>query len=198
MRGKLDEARKNLNASLAKGADCRSADRTGACRCLGGTSGRSSRPRARECWPQVRMISRRWRFSPISKPNSRTIRVAAELYRRALAVQDSPALRTALARLPTSNSQRTGHELPTNTRFLTQVFCPAGVRWCGLSQARRQTVTLTEGTNIAATVSPDQKTIIMDLQGSLWSIPFQGGAAKQTHRSSAGTRASRLIRQRAV
>ncbi len=42
-----------------------------------------------------------------------------------------------------------------------------------------QTVTLTEGTNIAATVSPDQKTIVMDLQGSLWSIPFQGGPAKQ-------------------
>ncbi len=42
-----------------------------------------------------------------------------------------------------------------------------------------QTVKLTEGTNIAATVSPDQKTIIMDLQGSLWAIPFQGGAAKQ-------------------
>jgi Tol biopolymer transport system component len=42
-----------------------------------------------------------------------------------------------------------------------------------------QTVTLTEGTNMAATVSPDQKTIIMDLQGSLWSLPFQGGAARQ-------------------
>src|ERR1019366_1373495 len=42
-----------------------------------------------------------------------------------------------------------------------------------------QTVTLTEGTNIAATVSPDQKTIIMDLQGSLWSVPFQGGTARQ-------------------
>jgi Tol biopolymer transport system component len=43
----------------------------------------------------------------------------------------------------------------------------------------KKTVTVTEGTNIAATVSPDQKTIVMDLQGSLWSIPFEGGTAKQ-------------------
>ena len=42
-----------------------------------------------------------------------------------------------------------------------------------------QTVTLKEGTNLAAAVSPDQKIIIMDLQGSLWSIPFAGGSAKQ-------------------
>jgi Tol biopolymer transport system component len=40
-------------------------------------------------------------------------------------------------------------------------------------------VTVSEGTNIAATVSPDQSTIIMDLQGTLWSIPFKGGPAKQ-------------------
>jgi Tol biopolymer transport system component len=49
----------------------------------------------------------------------------------------------------------------------------------GLAALHAQTLTLTEGTNIAATVSPDQKTIIMDLQGSLWSVPFKGGAAKQ-------------------
>src|ERR1700688_776089 len=40
-------------------------------------------------------------------------------------------------------------------------------------------VTVSEGTNIAATVSPDQSTIIVDLQGTLWSIPFKGGNAKQ-------------------
>ena len=49
-----------------------------------------------------------------------------------------------------------------------------------LSQAGgKRTVTVTEGTNIAATVSPDQSTIVADLQGSLWAIPFRGGAAKQ-------------------
>ena len=46
-------------------------------------------------------------------------------------------------------------------------------------QFGKKAITLTEGTNIAATVSPDQKTIVMDLQGSLWSIPFEGGTAKQ-------------------
>src|SRR5580704_17581609 len=40
-------------------------------------------------------------------------------------------------------------------------------------------VSVSEGTNIAATVSPDQSTIIMDLQGVLWSLPFKGGTAKQ-------------------
>ncbi len=39
-------------------------------------------------------------------------------------------------------------------------------------------VTVTEGTNVAATVSPDGKTIIMDLQEALWSLPMTGGPAK--------------------
>ena len=43
----------------------------------------------------------------------------------------------------------------------------------------QRTVTVTEGTNIAATVSPDQSTIIVDLQGALWSIPFKGGTARR-------------------
>ena len=42
-----------------------------------------------------------------------------------------------------------------------------------------RTATVSEGTNISATISPDQSTIIMDLQGTLWSLPFKGGAAKQ-------------------
>ncbi len=39
-------------------------------------------------------------------------------------------------------------------------------------------VTVTEGTNLAATVSPDHNTIIMDLQNRLWSMPIDGGDAK--------------------
>ena len=39
-------------------------------------------------------------------------------------------------------------------------------------------VKLTEGTNIALTLSPDKKTIVMDLQGTIYSIPFAGGLAK--------------------
>ena len=41
------------------------------------------------------------------------------------------------------------------------------------------TVTVDEGTNIAATVSPDHKSIIMDLQGALWSLSFSGGTARR-------------------
>lgn len=41
------------------------------------------------------------------------------------------------------------------------------------------TVTVTEGTNIAATVAPGQSKIILDFQGSLWSLPFKGGTAKR-------------------
>jgi Tol biopolymer transport system component len=41
------------------------------------------------------------------------------------------------------------------------------------------TVTVQEGTNIAVTAAPDQSSLIMDLQGSLWTLPFHGGAAKQ-------------------
>jgi Tol biopolymer transport system component len=40
-----------------------------------------------------------------------------------------------------------------------------------------QTVAVTEGTNVAATLSPDQRTIIFDLQGALWTLPIEGGAA---------------------
>ncbi len=40
-------------------------------------------------------------------------------------------------------------------------------------------MTVKEGTNIAATVSPDGKTIVMDLQGALWSLPISGGTAKR-------------------
>jgi Tol biopolymer transport system component len=45
------------------------------------------------------------------------------------------------------------------------------------SAGMRRTITVSQGTNIAATVSPDRHTIIIDLQGSLWAIPFQGGSA---------------------
>src|SRR5260370_5888887 len=51
--------------------------------------------------------------------------------------------------------------------------------FCGYALVPAQRVTVTEGTNMAATVSPDQSTIIVDLQGSLWSIPFKGGTARQ-------------------
>ena len=41
------------------------------------------------------------------------------------------------------------------------------------------TVAVTEATNAAATLSPDHSTIVMDVQGVLWSIPFSGGSGTQ-------------------
>ncbi|PYR24726.1 MAG: amidohydrolase [Acidobacteria bacterium] len=38
-------------------------------------------------------------------------------------------------------------------------------------------VTITEGTNFAVALSPDGKTLVADLLGSLWTIPAQGGKA---------------------
>ena len=45
--------------------------------------------------------------------------------------------------------------------------------------ARTRTITVQEGTNLAITVSPDHKTIVMDLQGMLYALPIGGGPAKQ-------------------
>src|SRR5258708_3502123 len=43
----------------------------------------------------------------------------------------------------------------------------------------KRSVTVTEGTNVNVTLSPDHKTIIMDLQETLWSLPIAGGVAKR-------------------
>ncbi|MCU1226569.1 MAG: periplasmic component of the Tol biopolymer transport system [Edaphobacter sp.] len=40
-------------------------------------------------------------------------------------------------------------------------------------------ITISEGTDMAVTVSPDHKTIIADIQGLLYTMPIAGGAAKQ-------------------
>ena len=42
-----------------------------------------------------------------------------------------------------------------------------------------RSVTVTEGTNVNLALSPDHKTIIMDLQEALWSLPIAGGTAKR-------------------
>src|SRR5271166_6561546 len=45
--------------------------------------------------------------------------------------------------------------------------------------APKRSVTVTEGANVNLTLSPDRKTIIMDLQETLWSLPIAGGAARR-------------------
>ena len=39
-------------------------------------------------------------------------------------------------------------------------------------------VTVSEGTNMASALSPDQTTLAMSLQGTIWTIPVEGGKAK--------------------
>ncbi len=39
-------------------------------------------------------------------------------------------------------------------------------------------ITVTEGTNMATAISPDKETVVIDLQGRLWLMPVNGGAAK--------------------
>jgi len=40
-------------------------------------------------------------------------------------------------------------------------------------------ITVSEGTDMAVTVSPDRKTMLIDLQGLIYSLPMAGGAARQ-------------------
>jgi len=47
------------------------------------------------------------------------------------------------------------------------------------STSAQTTVVVTEATNSAATVSPDRRTIVMDVQGVLWSFDFSGGSGRQ-------------------
>jgi Tol biopolymer transport system component len=55
------------------------------------------------------------------------------------------------------------------------IFC--ALTW-GLSAAQSpKEIKITQGTNIALALSPDGKTIVFDLQGTLWRMPVMGGKA---------------------
>src|SRR6476469_6291155 len=45
--------------------------------------------------------------------------------------------------------------------------------------ARARDVTGSEGTSMSVAVSPDGRTLAIDLQGSIWTLPAAGGAAKR-------------------
>jgi Tol biopolymer transport system component len=49
----------------------------------------------------------------------------------------------------------------------------------GRSTATAIDVTVTEGTSMAVAVSPDGRTLAIDLQGSIWTLPVTGGPAKR-------------------
>src|SRR6202046_455337 len=40
-------------------------------------------------------------------------------------------------------------------------------------------VTVSEGTSMSVAISPDGKTLAMDMQGSIWTLPASGGTAKR-------------------
>src|SRR5437763_691528 len=48
-----------------------------------------------------------------------------------------------------------------------------------LSATKPGAVVVSEGTNVNVTLSPDRRTIVMDLQEALWSLPIAGGTAKR-------------------
>ena len=68
-----------------------------------------------------------------------------------------------------------------------QSYVAASVLLAGLSvvavaqpaHTLHKIITVTEGTDMAVAVSPDGKTLIIDLQGMLYSLPSTGGKAKQ-------------------
>src|SRR5215510_3061019 len=67
-------------------------------------------------------------------------------------------------------------------KWLFSIFV-LGVAAYGLIDAQPQParsvhVTLHEGTSLAAAMSPDGRTIAIDLLGTLWTMPAAGGAAK--------------------
>src|SRR6185436_14974289 len=43
----------------------------------------------------------------------------------------------------------------------------------------RLDVTVSEGTSMSVGVSPDGRTLAIDMQGSIWTLPVSGGAAKR-------------------
>ena len=51
-------------------------------------------------------------------------------------------------------------------------------RAAGSSAPTTIEVTLTQGTNMAAALSPDGSTLVLDLQGTIWTLPAAGGAAR--------------------
>ena len=69
--------------------------------------------------------------------------------------------------------------LCVDRRVLAVLIASATVAAQDVPITRQITLTLTEGTSMAAAVSPDRRSIAIDLLGSLWVLPIRGGEAKR-------------------
>jgi GWxTD domain-containing protein len=98
LRGKLDEARRNLNASLEKGATDDAQVELGRVDALAGNLD-AARGRARGVLNRNPNSFEALSVLAYVEAQLQDYRVAAELYHRALAIQDSPELRAALAEI---------------------------------------------------------------------------------------------------
>ena len=63
--------------------------------------------------------------------------------------------------------------------FVCAAFAIAAVGVQNIPTSRTIDVTLSEGTSMSAAPSPDRRSIAIDLLGSLWTLPLQGGVAKR-------------------
>lgn len=63
---------------------------------------------------------------------------------------------------------------------ITAGLLVAATAWGAAQPAARDvTLTLTEGTSMAAALSPDGRTLAIDLLGAIWTLPAGGGAARR-------------------
>ncbi|GHB67020.1 amidohydrolase family protein [Persicitalea jodogahamensis] len=70
-------------------------------------------------------------------------------------------------------------QLPTlRLIILALFFLPNHKANAQTAQTKTIPVTLTEGTNLATALSPDKSTLVLDLQGTLWLLPVEGGEAR--------------------
>jgi len=65
-----------------------------------------------------------------------------------------------------------GHVRPTSLILLSTVLL-------GPNQSQTASVVVGEGTSMSVSISPDGRTLVIDLQGSIWTLPASGGTARQ-------------------
>lgn len=71
-----------------------------------------------------------------------------------------------------------GNALRVARRMALACVLTATVSGQFITSVRRVDITLTQGTSMAAAVSPDRRWIAFDLVGRLWLMPFSGGEAR--------------------